>query len=199
MKHSEEIIKIVKDKSFKTFWHCFDYLVVAGYPVMEAFSISMQEFEESNVFIHVAFIKNQYRNAGIALNPYATERDGQYLRIGIINENNIHLAGLYKTYRDWLAKDSNMFTDIEETCEIIEIDSLNDFLLTYLLDLSKRHYGFEAFKFVKRDNNYARPPRPYANNPYGLETEINQLRALIDRDNQRQHLINPRPDNEFYR
>lgn len=152
MKYSDEINKIVANKKFKTFWHCLDFLTLAGYPLMEAFGISLKEFGEDKIFENVAFIK-VIRIKGVihSIEEIRQAPFGKYLvTIGIIDETNHHLAGIYKTYRDWLIEDTDMvYNDIEDTCEIISIGRLNGFLLDFLLHASKSQYGYEAFKYEK--------------------------------------------------
>jgi hypothetical protein len=155
MKYDDELIKIVKNKNFKTFWHCLDYLIVAGYPTIDAFGISLQEFGEFRIFSDVAFIRIE-ENHKIIGNRY--DRSSiKVLKIGIIDSSNIHLSGLYSTYRTWISERENMcYSDIEATCEMFEIPELNSFLMDYLLNTSKLHYGFEAFKY-KIDKDFIPP------------------------------------------
>jgi len=152
MKYSEEIVKIVKEQNFKSFWHCLDFLIMAGYPLMEAFGIALHEFGESKIFSDVAFIRVQRGRNGIVQLQNVYERPvGKYsVSVGMIDESNIHLAGLYGTYRKWMIDDVHMrYTDVEETCEIINVEQINNFLLDYLLHTGKLHYGFEPFKYDK--------------------------------------------------
>lgn len=183
MKYDEELIKIVKNKKFKTFWHCFDYLVIAGYPTMDAFGVSLQEFGESKVYSDVAFIRVLSRTQLLGTrNVYG--RSVRQIKIGIVNSSNIHLAGLYSSYRTWIAKNDVVYSDVEETCDIIDIPELSPFLMDYLLSLSKLHYGFEAFKYTPPDNTYVVPPNDGfgytagidpATGIYSLQPEINAL------------------------
>src|ERR1035437_160120 len=112
MKYNKELIEIVKNQKFKTFWHCLDYLLLAGYKPIDAFGITMQEFGESKVFSDVAFIKVQlgleerHQNiAHIDINgDHIDYRNGNVVRIhpeinflvrvGLIDSSNIHLSGL---------------------------------------------------------------------------------------------------------
>lgn len=146
MIYNDELIKIVKSKNFKTFWHCLDYLTMAGYDTMDAFGISLREFGENRVYSDVAFIRtvNQTRLLGIQ-NVYLSRDNNKIIKIGLVDDSNIHLDGLYTAYRSWINKNPGVYTDVEQTCEIIDIKELTPFLMDYLLKLSNSHYGFEAF------------------------------------------------------
>lgn len=152
MKYSEELNKIVKEENFKTFWHCLEFLINAGYPLMEAFGVSLHEFGESNIFSNVAFIRVHRGRYGVVQLQNVYERPvGKYtITLGMIDESNIHLSGLYATYRKWIVDDVHMrYVDVEETCETINVEQLNNFLLDYLLHVGNLHYGFEPFKYDK--------------------------------------------------
>jgi hypothetical protein len=152
MKYDEELIKIVKNKNFKTFWHCLDYLVIAGYPTIDAFGISLQEFGESRIYSDVAFIRTNAKFKILGRGE-TYGHENKIINVGIIDNTNIHLAGLYSTYRTWISEnDKLVYPDIEATCEVFVIPELNVFLMDYLLKVSKLHYGFEAFTYkVEKD------------------------------------------------
>lgn len=181
MKYDEELIKIVKNKNFKTFWHCFDYLVLAGYSHMDAFGVSLQEFGESRVFSDVAFIRRFGNSKLVGLKNVYNHITTKYIKIGLIDASNIHLSGLYSTYRTWIVKNEGIYEDVEGTCEIIDIPEFSPFLMDYLLNLSKLHYGFEAFKYV-RDTNTGRQGYTAEIDPrtglYNLQAETNELMRI---------------------
>jgi hypothetical protein len=196
MKYDDELIKIVKNKNFKTFWHCLDYLIVAGYPTIDAFGISLQEFGESRIFSDVAFIRIE-ENHKIIDNRYGRSSI-KVLKIGIIDSSNIHLSGLYSTYRTWISEREKIgYSDIEATCEMFEIPELNSFLMDYLLNTSKLHYGFEAFKYkIDKDfiqsNGYIASMDP-ANHPEGffsIEPDIAQIRNQQRLDDLHRRFLN---------
>ena len=56
MEYSKELEELIKEKEFKTFWHCFEFLNFAGYNSFDSFGISLREFGDNNVFANVAFI-----------------------------------------------------------------------------------------------------------------------------------------------
>ena len=183
MKYDEELIKIIKNKKFKTFWHCLDYLIMAGYTTMDAFGVSLQEFGESRVYSDVAFIRIE-ENRRVIGNRYENS-SVKFIKIGIIDDTNIHLAGLYSTYRTWISEREKIgYSNIEATCEIFDIPELNSFLMDYLLNVSKLHYGFEAFKY-KIDKDFITPnggrygytaSMDPATGLYSIQPEIEALR-----------------------
>ncbi len=147
---SKELIDIVKDKNFKTFWHCLDYLLMAGYKPIEAFGASIQEFGESRIFSDVAFIRvsfglehiREMHSMGMAAlhererlglpiaqiftNDYMDDLGNTVSRVhppisytvtvGLIDDGNIHLAGLYSVYRKWYVEGKFSYpqTEIED-------------------------------------------------------------------------------------
>jgi hypothetical protein len=183
MKYDEELIKIVKNKKFKSFWHCLDFLIMAGYPTMDAFGISLQEFGESKVYSDVAFIRIEESRKLIG-DRFSYSEKARNIKIGIIDDTNIHLAGLYSTYRTWISERKQIgYSDIEATCETFEIPELNQFLMDYLKKVSKLHYGFEAFHYEIKDNvvalrndrhEYIAGIDP-ATGIYSMQPEINAL------------------------
>lgn len=158
MIYNKELIDIVKNKNFKTFWHCLDYLTMAGYSNMDAFGISLQEFGESRIYSDVAFIKIPRRTQLFNTGVYGGGDLGykQIIKVGILGDTNIHLAGIYNMYRTWISNSNNHidYPDIEETCEIIRIKELTPFLMTYLIKVSELHYGFEAFKYTPTEYSH---------------------------------------------
>jgi len=163
MNYNKELIDIIKNKKFKTFWHCLDFLLLSGYSPMEAFGVSLHEFGESKVFSDVAFIRTKFVHdievimrtdyGNIIRDPFTGERHERPqikygVTVGLIDETNLHLSGLYKTYRKWYMEDKFITPqfEIEDTCEKIEIKELSSLILDYLFTISKSHFGVEVFK-----------------------------------------------------
>ena len=149
MKNNSELINIVKDKKFKTFWNCLDYLMVAGFSPMDSFGVSLLEFGEEKIFSCVAFIRSVQQANIVGYSTREVEslsRPKNYLMIGLINDNNIHLSGMFGVYRKWLYEGKfESSPEIESNCDIIKIYELDEFLLDYILTVSEKHFGFKAF------------------------------------------------------
>lgn len=183
MDYNKELIEIVKNKKFKTFWHCLDYLLLAGYTPIEAFGITIQEFGESRVFTDVAYFRvrlglEETNSEGLlyGLPSYRiTEtgditinaQDGSNVRrihppikyvvsLGLIDTGNVHLSGLYAVYRKWLMEEKFLTPqdEIENTCEQIKIKGLSDFILDYLSKISETHFGTKIFEVPKLNDEY---------------------------------------------
>ena len=178
MIYNQDLIDIVKNKKFKTFWHCLDYLLMAGYTQMDAFGISLQEFGESRIYSDVAFIKiprhTQLFNTGV----YGRD-DKRIIKVGILGDTNIHLSGIYNMYRTWISNGGSHidYPDIEQTCEIIKINTLNTFLMTYLIKVSELHYGFEAFKYTPSEYSHIDGNPAIAS----LQPEIDEIMTGVQR------------------
>jgi hypothetical protein len=153
MKYDKELIDLVKKREFKTFWHCLDYLMLAGYRPIDAFGVTMQEFGEGRIYSDVAFIKViGYDKTIIDSTNFNPKNEfSSKVIVGIIDHTNIHLSGIYDTYRRWLSLGINEHQEeIDQTCEIIVLKSLTFFLLAYLHGVGKLHFGYEAFEMPKR-------------------------------------------------
>jgi hypothetical protein len=155
MKYTQELIDIIRNKEFKTFWHCLDYLILGGYSPIDAFGITIQEFGENKIYSNVAFLKIDER-INILDYPIMSPPKSKIL-IGLIDETNIHLSGLYDTYRKWLSEGKlpNQI-DIEETCENLEIDSLPIIIIEYLHEVSEKHFGYSLFR-TKNPSPHRKP------------------------------------------
>jgi hypothetical protein len=154
MKYNKDLIEIVRKKEFQTFWHCLDYLLLAGYPSLDAFGISLKEFGETKIYSNVAFIRFELLRHSVMFTGQNTIREPKKatLVIGLIDDSNIHLSGLYGTYRELLVKEPSLIShvdseELESTCEIIRITDLTPFIINYLRIISKTHFGFEVFEF----------------------------------------------------
>lgn len=189
MKYDKNLLKIVEDKNFKTFWHCLDYLLMAGYSAIDAFGISLKQFGESKIYSSVAFVRMEKWNKHIWLDvdsdPTKTKQPA--FIIGLIDDSNIHLAGLYKVYRDMLIHSGGNYSeelDIEETCELIKTTLLTPFIINYLLVVSKKHFGIESFEIPKPltpvTDGYALPNFDPIE-PYDQVALIRKLRAATAR------------------
>lgn len=150
---NKELSDILIRKDFKTFWHCLDFLLLAGYPLMEAFSHSIKQFGPTNIFKLVAFIRIEEPAYHMLILPnHAKKRE---IKIGIINDDNIHLDGMYATYRKILIHKPYLRfdVDIEATCEVITIECLSLLILEYLSDVSLVHFGYDALKKVENNED----------------------------------------------
>jgi hypothetical protein len=177
MNYNKDLIEIVKNKKFKTFWHCLDYLLLAGYPPIEAFGITIQEFGEGRVFTDVAYFRvrlgldersqeRMFYGLGNDDNVIIEAHSGNVVRIhpqikyvvtlGLIDSGNVHLSGLYAVYRKWLMEEKFLTPqeEIEETCEKITIKGLSDFILDYLSKISESHFGAKIFEMPKLNDEY---------------------------------------------
>ena len=152
MKYDKGLINIIREKNFKTFWHLLDFLLLTGYSTIESFGISLQEFGEPRIYSDVAFIRLNLSESIILANGLSMFPDKKSeLIVGLIDENNIHLDGIYRVYREWMVNDKFMGPqeDIETTCSVIKINDLTAFMIDYLINVSKLHYGYEVFKIKK--------------------------------------------------
>lgn len=148
MGENEELDIILDRKNFKTFFHCFEFLLTAGYPEMESFSIALKRFGESKVWENIAY----YRFESV-LNKIETEYptfsltplSEKFLLCFIMDDKNIHLSGLYDTYRKDMADITNVFNiddlSIDNSCEKIKIKLKSRFIIKYLIDLYQKHFG----------------------------------------------------------
>ena len=178
MNHNKELVDIVKNKNFKTFWHCLDYLLLAGYTPIEAFGVSIQEFGEARVFTDVAYFRVRLgldeRSQERMLYGLAPDNDltvnahngnniirihppvNYVVSLGLIDDGNVHLSGLYTVYRKWLMEEKFLTPqeEIESTCEEIKIKGLSDFILDYLSKISESHFGMKIFEIPKLKDEY---------------------------------------------
>lgn len=175
MKYSEKLIEIVRNKKFKSFWHCLDYLMLAGYNSIDAYGITVKEFG-SDLFSKVAFGHTNIDGVSTSMSgTYAMRvdpvtgmvRDQQIdnvtLIVGLIDETNIHLDSLYADYRKWW-KEEKFLTpqfEIESTCEIIKITSLTPFVLNHINSVSQKYFGYALFKIPEYGNRAPHNPNDY--------------------------------------
>ncbi len=204
MKYNEDLKKIVKEKNFKSFWHCLDYLNLAGYPILHSFSVALEEFGEEEIFTKVAFAKQMLiirpQNLQEFRDPYRNREpqrpqynhSGLTIQIGLIDETNIHLSGLYKVYRKWVNENKpNNEDEIQSTCETIRVEGLTSFLMEYLKTLSINKFGFDIFVISKNelgnrvvfdpiDGRFAQLVNGGTNNPEYIDRETrDQLNNVI--------------------
>lgn len=151
MKYDKGLIDEIKKRNFKTFWHCLDFLLLAGYSPIDAFGVSLLEFGESRIYSDVAFIRAHYTGKKVNGSPYV-------ITVGLMDENNSHLAGLYNIYRKWrgnldsISLPNKDIEDIEASCEVIKVSGLSLLILKHLSDLSGTHFGFVAFELPPNDD-----------------------------------------------
>jgi hypothetical protein len=139
---NSEILKIVKTKNFNSFWECFDFLQIAGYPIMDSMSVSLLEFGEDNMFSKVAFIRVHSEQ-----NYFNPPNNNHLIFIGLINEENVHLSGLYNYYRKSLVdKNFKCILEIENTCKTIMIKDAPRFIFEYIRNTAKNYYGEDIMK-----------------------------------------------------
>lgn len=146
MKNREELEKILHKKNFKSFWHCFEFLITASYTPLEAFSISLKHYGEDRIFENVAFIRPNKSLSVIYNVMDGTDRMRQrpQIIVGIVTDNNIHLTPIYKVYNKWYHEQKiDIQSDIESSCDVIEIYGLTPFIRAYLVELMMKYYGIE--------------------------------------------------------
>lgn len=161
MKYSDKLVEILKEKDFKSFWHCIDYLLSAGYNPLDVFGITLQYFTEAEMFTKVAFIyihkKLQYisrpeyefaegiglrhTDIGMSMNKPS---DVYRLRIGLLDDTNIHLSGFYELYRNTLydtPSEDSIIKEIEKTAEVIELVDVSELICNYINQAHTKHFG----------------------------------------------------------
>ncbi len=177
MKYDKELISILKEKEFKGFWHCFDYLLSAGYPIIDALGISLQQFSEDMIYSNVGFIRIEDIKPKPKIGEayfLPTREPIVRLIVGIIDDSNKHLSGLYKTYRRWII-DGSMFlnSDIEETCEVLTIESVIPFVVGYLDELCERQLGHKIYQEKSTIIDFV--PSPSQPPPYDTDAIKKQI------------------------
>lgn len=179
MKYSVEIRKAIEKKEFKNFWSCFDYLLMAGFNQIDSFGLSLEQFSESKIWSNVAWVRfqdsfyvdpvtgriysndyrEQIRHDIHFINPMgnpnnAIKDSNKELIIGIIDETNIHLSGMYGIYRKSLLNiglmNNTILPEIEETCEVIRIKNISLLIEEYLECTFKAHFGY-GFDKINED------------------------------------------------
>lgn len=166
MSQTEELLKIIDKKDFKTFWECLDYLKLAGYNSMDAFGVTIKKFGEENIWLKVGWVYiekpkshnpiHQLAYNRIVVDPLTgIERDmrdiPEYnefnITVGLIDENNYHLSTMYSIYMKALFKvesfTTNRIPELEKTCStIIKFNNPTPIILEYLDHTFKKHFGF---------------------------------------------------------
>jgi len=192
MKYDKNLIKLIEDKKFKTFWHCLDYLLVAGYSAIDAFGISLKQFGEGKIFSSVAFIRMEKWDNHIILgiDHHDTPARRPFLIVGLIDDSNIHLDGLYTVYRGMITNGLTSSPEIEETCEVIKSSQLTPVIIHYLLNHSEKHFGVKSFVIPKQITIDEEPdePRP-------TDSEIRAIMKRLETDMRgKKH---PDPNDEY--
>lgn len=156
MKYTPELIKILDNKDFKSFFECLDFLLIAGYGIIDSFGICLERFGESKIWDKVAFIrfKKTTRINIIIIDvltgrPIQEETMKEIIFIGIMDETTIHLQGLYDVYRKALLNNgsliSSVYSDIEATCKVLSFKNLPEIINDYLNVTFEKHFGY-SFK-----------------------------------------------------
>lgn len=160
---NNELIDKLKAKNFKTFWHCFQFLTDGGYNEIDSFSYSLLLFGEDKVLENVAFIKPsvvnkpavyinptdlyEYYGARLTVNAntgIVTTNNYLGIIIFLIDEQNKHLLPLYSRYRKLIKQNKMPYSEIEDTCNKIEIRNISDFLIEYIEDLTESVFGIRS-------------------------------------------------------
>jgi len=177
MKYDKDLLKLIEEKNFKTFWNCLDYLLMAGYTPMDAFGVSLKHFGESKIYSSVAFVRMERIKDPLWLG-LDTHREPKRpnLVVGLIDDTNIHLDSFYTVYRKMLMDQVTESFEIESTCEVIKTTQLTPFIINYLVGLSKKHFGIESFFIPTGKIVNMRPPQDD-----DLQTIIRRLQEQIDR------------------
>ena len=171
MKNEVELLEQIRKKNFKSPWHLLDYLILAGYSIIDSYSLMLKEYPESTIYNNVAFSRYTSNNHSIDyLTGLNTTPRSNVLIIGIIDDNNVHLSGLYDVYRKFIFESSpngGHLPDIESTCEIIRINGITPFILEHLRYVTKKYYGYEFYQM----NHPIHPNTPSSNQQMVLNAE----------------------------
>jgi hypothetical protein len=158
----EKLGEILKKKEFKNFWYCFEYLLLAGYPDNEAIGHSLNEFKESSIFSDVAFIAmHKYqKDVMFTLDEVNTIYRPSILKVGLFDETNRVLEPMMSTYRQWLAANNKnkWQSQLEAPFASVKYVNLSSKTLGYLLEVAKKHYGFEPFVIIPPEKSVTSMP-----------------------------------------
>jgi hypothetical protein len=151
MKTRETLKEIIDKKNFKTFWHCYEFLTIASYSPMEAFSASVEHFGLDKLFDNVAFFRT-CDDLWVAHSVYTPVQSAPpRLIIGIINENNKHLTEFYKIYhKQYSEGEVSVQRDIEESCEVIKIYEITPFITNFVMEKMFKNFGIDGEKKFKQ-------------------------------------------------
>lgn len=164
MKYDSKLIDIVRDRKFKTIWHCMNYLQLAEYSIFDSFDLSMKEYGGEKIFSRIAFVRGEVTNI---IHPYNLFPINTYtITVGLIDDTNIHLHGMYKIYRKWLgdgkSTNSNSETNIidvelENSCEKIVIKNITPLILDFLNNESLGQFGHKIYIEKQHSVNHNPP------------------------------------------
>lgn len=67
------------------------------------------------------------------------------IELGLIDDTNIHLSGLYSVYSTSMAVGGIHYpiTEIEKTCEIVQVTGLSKFFIDYVESVGLKHFGYK--------------------------------------------------------
>lgn len=170
----------IESKSPNNFWELFDSIILYGYSPMDSLGTALMYFKESDIWKDVAYCKMvsiEKRNEYIGgHDPYMEAEFGQVdvqrvprfehaLEVGIIDEENKHLIGLFDFYRKSIVEkklefNDNLIKEIEDNCKgKFVFNELPQFVLMYLVDTSNKHFGYNVLdRDIKASSNIVDRP-----------------------------------------
>jgi hypothetical protein len=170
----DELNEIIEAKNITCFWQLLDYLILCGYKKMDSLGICLKYFTEYNIWKDVAYGKFIHKermeyNLTMGVDPafennYHRDNGGRIvgvvhrspqvvidtiLEIGMIDENNKHLIGLFDFYKKSIVEGKLEFNqdsikEIEDNCKIkYRIPVTGDFITQYFKETSIKHFGYD--------------------------------------------------------
>jgi hypothetical protein len=203
---SENLKEIVKRKQFKTFWHCYEFLTTASYTPMEAFSVCIEHYGESQMFEKIAFIRSSDQGLYVVHNVYNGAPRAKWI-IGVMDTKNEHLSKFYRIYQKRMMEGTvKVQPDIERTCEIIQIFDITPFISDYVREHMYKYFDIDVSKVQmlrvaegkpNTPNDYADIRRAVVEPPSAIGVNGNGLQDFTRPDMPYQP-IQPREDNIRY-
>jgi len=180
MNNNNKLAELISSKNFSNFWECLEYLKLVGYSDLESFGVSLNEFGNDGVFKNVAFLRYTTNGENLrqtnrpsetifmGVDPYMLDGVGHTtigytstpnLIVGLIDDDNINLDGLYTIYRKWLVdgKFKSPQNEIESSCKTIIIGGFTPFTIEVLRSNSVLHFGYDIL------GNHKIPPTTLQN------------------------------------
>lgn len=172
MTENKEILDLIERKNFKNFWYSFDYLTQAGYSEKDALWHSVKFFGEDKIFDQVAYVR--LRQGMNLIDIHHSNKLEKHFVIGF--NDNVGLDSLFKTYHKWLAKNirNKPQYGIESLCESMVFKYLSEPMLRYLLTVSHRYYGFDAFRVKAEENDVIDTIIPDTNSFVGTMQDVHK-------------------------